>query len=125
MRTFITVLLSLTLLISVSLTTDGFAKDKKVHYMSVQFTVSDYAKWRVVFDEAAPLRASAHIENPRIYRSADNPNEILVIFDVPSQKEGSAWINSPTLREAWAKGGIIGDPIVGFVRFKPMKSKTK
>ena len=97
------------------------AKDKQPSYMTVQFSVSDYASWRPVFDAAEPLRTAANVRNPRIYRSADKPNDILVIFDVASKKAGHAWIHSPELRAAWAKGGVVGTPIVGFVSFKPMK----
>ena len=111
----------LTLFASVLLSQQPMAKDKQPPYMTVQFAVNDYAQWRPVFDAAEPLRASVHIKNPRIYRSADKPNDILVIFDVPSKKAGQAWIHSPELREAWAKGGVLGTPIVGFVSFKAMK----
>ena len=99
------------------------AKDKAPPYMTVQFSVSDYAAWRPVFDAAEPMRVAANVKNPRIYRSADKPNDILVIFDVGSKKAGRAWIHSPSLRDAWAKGGVIGDPIVGFVSFQQMKEK--
>lgn len=104
---------------------DVIAKDKIRPYMTVQFTVADYATWRPVFDAAEPLRAAANIKNPRIYRSADKPNQILVIFDVASKKEGRAWLQSPSLREAWAKGGVMGHPIVGFVSFKEVKQKAR
>jgi hypothetical protein len=99
------------------------AKDQAPPYMTVQFSVNDYAAWRPVFDTAEPMRVAANVKNPRIYRSADKPNDILVIFDVGSKKAGRAWINSPSLRDAWTKGGVIGDPIVGFVNFQPMKEK--
>lgn len=99
------------------------AGEKKPKIMTVQFAVQDYAAWRPVFDQAEPLRAQAGIKNPRLYRSADQPNDLLVIFDVPSKKEGAAWIQSPALREAWSKGGVVGTPIVGFVSFKAMKDK--
>lgn len=99
------------------------AKDKAPPYMTVQFSVRDYAAWRPVFDAAEPMRVAANVKNPRIYRSADKPNDILVIFDVGSKQAGRTWINSPSLREAWAKGGVVGDPIVGFVSFQQMKEK--
>ena len=99
------------------------AKDKKPHYMTVQFSISDYAAWRPVFDAAEPMRVTANVKNPRIYRSADKPNDILVIFDIESKKAGRAWIDSPSLRSSWAKGGVIGDPIVGFISFQQMREK--
>jgi hypothetical protein len=99
------------------------AKDKKPHYMTVQFSISDYAAWRPVFDAAEPMRVAANVKNPRIYRSADKPNDILVIFDIESKKAGRAWIDSPSLRSSWAKGGVIGDPIVGFISFQQMREK--
>lgn len=99
------------------------AKEKAPPYMTVQFSVSDYAAWRPVFDAAEPMRVAANVKNPRIYRSADKPNDILVIFDVGSKQAGRTWINSPNLRDALARGGVIGDPIVGFISFQQMKEK--
>jgi hypothetical protein len=69
------------------------------------------------------MRVAANVKNPRIYRSADKPNDILVIFDIESKKAGRAWIDSPSLRSSWAKGGVIGDPIVGFISFQQMREK--
>ena len=119
------ILLALALFSSVPFSQEVGAKDKTSPFMTVQFSVVDYAAWRLVFDAAEPMRAKANIKNPRIYRSADKPNEILVIFDVASKKERRAWIQSPSLREAWAKGGVMGHPIVGFVSFKEVKQKAR
>jgi hypothetical protein len=111
------------LLLALGSTSTTFAKDKPPTYMTVQFSISDYSAWRPVFDAAEPMRSAANVKNPRLYRSADKPNDILVIFDVGSKKAGREWINSKSLREAWAKGGVLGEPIVGFVSFKAMKEK--
>ncbi len=83
--------------------------------MSVQFNVADYATWRPVFDGAESLRSEAKIKNPRVFRNSDKPNEILVVFDVPSKEAGLQWIRSSALRQAWKNGGVTNDPIVGFL----------
>ena len=46
--------------------------------IAAQITVGDYAKWRPAFDKHKPLRDKAGLANVRVYRDADNPNELIV-----------------------------------------------
>jgi hypothetical protein len=46
--------------------------------LAVELTVSDYAKWRPLFDKVAHLRDQAGLKNVTVYRNADNPNAVLV-----------------------------------------------
>lgn len=83
--------------------------------MIVEFEIKDYESWRPVFDAADPDRVKAGVTNPRVFRNADTPNRLLVMFDTASTEEGEAWMNSPVLRADWEKGGVIGTPTHRFL----------
>ncbi|MGE0221935.1 MAG: hypothetical protein AB7F35_22260 [Acetobacteraceae bacterium] len=84
--------------------------------MLVQFSIKDYQAWRPVFNGASPARVKAGVTNPRIFRNADKPNQMLVLFDVASPDKGKAWMESNTVRADWAKGGVVGTPTYRFVQ---------
>lgn len=94
----------------------GWAKDEKPFTMVVEFAIKDYAAWRPVFDGAEAQRVTAGVTNPRIYRGADKQEQVLVLFDVASRKQGMDWMRSPKLREDWRTGGVIGVPKHHFMR---------
>ena len=47
----------------------------------IRHKVSDYGKWRPEFDSHSAMQKAAGFSNPRVLRSADDKNEIVIIFD--------------------------------------------
>jgi hypothetical protein len=84
--------------------------------MVVAFTIQDYAAWRPVFDAANAERVKAGVTNPRIFRDADHPDRMLVLFSVASHKQGRAWMTSADVKTAWHNGGVVGVPTYHFMR---------
>jgi heme-degrading monooxygenase HmoA len=77
--------------------------------------VADYAKWRKVFDEMTALRTSFGSTGQSVMRSASDPNEIVVITEWLSVDKARAFSQSPDLKEAMQKGGVISQPEVLFL----------
>ena len=94
----------------------AWGKDPKPEHMVVQFAIKDYAAWRPVFDGAAQDRAAAGVTGARVFRDADKPDQMLVVFDVASRAKGAAWMKSATVRADWQKGGVIGEPTYRFMK---------
>ena len=46
--------------------------------VALQVTVTDYAKWRPIFDRYRSHRAEAGFKNERVFRNVDDPNEIII-----------------------------------------------
>jgi hypothetical protein len=84
--------------------------------MVVSFEVRDYAAWRPVFDAAAPQREAEGLTNPRIYRDADRPQAVLVLFEVADRSRARHWLRSGTLRSLWERAGVVGQPQSSFLR---------
>jgi hypothetical protein len=89
---------------------------KKPRAMIVTFTIKDYESWRPVFKAAASERAKDGVGAAKVYRNADSPNDLLVVFEVTSEKSGRTWMSSPQVRAAWEKGGVIGTPGYRFAK---------
>jgi heme-degrading monooxygenase HmoA len=85
-----------------------------VHLMVIH-TVEDYEKWRKVFDADASRRKSSGSKGGRLYRSADNPNQLIVRTDWESAEKAQQFASSPGLREAMEHAGVVGMPQVFFL----------
>ena len=77
--------------------------------------VADYGKWRAVFDADEPRRQAAGMTNPRVYRSADDKNEIVAIFDVADIAKAKALAASPDLQKAMMEAGVVDQPTIYLV----------
>ena len=78
-------------------------------------TVEDYEKWKKVFDEDASRRKSLGSKGGRLYRSADNPNEMTIVWDWESAEKARQFATSPDLREVMERAGVVGMPQVIFL----------
>jgi hypothetical protein len=47
--------------------------------MSIHHKVKDYASWRKGYDEHEKSRSSAGITNGKVFRSAEDPNDVLIL----------------------------------------------
>lgn len=84
-------------------------------HMMVIHTVEDYEKWKKVFDADAPMRKSGGSKGGRLYRSADNPNQLIVQLDWESAEKAQQFASSPGLRETMERSGVVGMPQVFFL----------
>ena len=76
----------------------------------VQHTVRDYDAWKTVFDEHESVRRRHGATGHTVYRSADDPNEVIVINHFPTREQAEAFAQDPSLGEAMARGGVTGEP---------------
>ena len=85
----------------------------------VTHEVKDYAAWRKVFDADEPNRKKGGFKVQGVYADRDNPNIVSVIGEFPNPAAVDAFINSPGLKEAMEKGGVLGKPDVKVLVPKP------
>ena len=74
--------------------------------------VKDYAAWRVVFDQVAPLRQKAGVTGAEVFRDPTTPNLLVIIHRFPSLDAAHGFLDDPALRDAMAKGGVTAAPTV-------------
>src|ERR1700730_12135372 len=82
--------------------------------LTVHFKVKDFNAWRTGYTGREKSRVSAGITNGRVFRSADDPNDVVVLQDVADVAKARTWIGSDDLKAAIQKDGVLGSPSIRF-----------
>src|SRR5262245_9924331 len=92
----------------------------------IRHKVKDYGKWRPAFDGHARAQTSAGLTNPRVFRSSDDKNEVVILFDTDDTNKAKDFVASPDLKEAMAKAGVMDIPTVYFLETtEPLKAMAR
>ena len=83
--------------------------------MLVQHQVKDYAAWKKVYDSVKDLRTSNGELSDKIYRDADDPNKLTVVFEWDSLENAKKYASSPELKAAMERAGVEGKPSIYFL----------
>ena len=76
----------------------------------VRHHVSDYAKWRAVYNDFAVVQKKLGVIAESVYRADDAPNDVTVTHDFASVAEAKAFTQSAEMKEAIGKAGVVGAP---------------
>lgn len=83
--------------------------------MLVQHKVKDFAAWKAVYDSVYDLRKSNGELSDRIYRDAEDPNSLTILFEWDSLDNARKYAQSSELKEAMEKAGVVGPPSIYFL----------
>lgn len=67
-------------------------------YLLVRHKVQDYAKWKPIFDGHAATRKANGSKGGQLFRSADNPNEVVILLEWDDVKKARQFAQSADLR---------------------------
>jgi hypothetical protein len=79
----------------------------------IHHPVRDYAAWRPVYDAHEAARTAAGLTNGRVFRSTEDPNDILILHDT-ADRRAEEFGRSDDLREAMRRAGVVGQPEIRF-----------
>ena len=82
--------------------------------LTVHLKVKDYAAWRTGYDAREKGRLSAGITNGRVFRRAEDQNDIVILQDVADVAKARTWLASDEMKAAMEKGGVVGSPNIRF-----------
>jgi hypothetical protein len=82
--------------------------------VTIHLKVKDYATWRASYDGREKSRLSAGISNGKVFRSAENPNDVVILQDVVDMAKARTWFGSDEMKAAMEKSGVLGSPNVRF-----------
>jgi hypothetical protein len=82
--------------------------------VTIHLKVKDYATWRPAYDGHEKSRVSAGITNGRVFRNAEDPNDVVILQDVADLAKARTWFGSDDLKAAMQKSGVVGSPNVRF-----------
>ena len=86
-------------------------------HLLVRHKVSDFAKWKTVYDAHLSARQKAGLKEEHLFRNAHDPNEVLLLFSVEDFDKAKAFSTSPDLREAMERSGVSDKPDVYFLNW--------
>src|SRR5262245_37328418 len=81
----------------------------------ISHKVKDYSTWRPVFDNHTRAQKSAGLTNPRVFRSSDDKNDVVILFDTDDTQKAKDFVASPDLKETMVKAGVIDKPTAYFL----------
>ena len=82
--------------------------------VTLHFKVSDYATWRTGYDGREKSRLSAGITNGRVFRRAEDPNDLVILQDVADVPKARSWFGSDDMKAVMQKSGVVGSPSIRF-----------
>ena len=82
--------------------------------MIVRHPVRDYGAWRPVFDAHEAARTAAGLTNGRVLRSAENPNDLLLLFEMADRRRAEEFAASDDLRTTMQRAGVVGPPEIRY-----------
>jgi hypothetical protein len=86
-----------------------------VPYTLVRHKVEDYARWKPVFDEDAANREASGSRGGYLFRNADDPNELLILFEWDELDNVRQFGQSEDLREKMQQAGVADRPAIYFL----------
>src|SRR5262245_55664569 len=90
-------------------------EDSAMGLMIARHKVKDYRGWKKVFDGHASAQKAAGLTKPRVFRSADDPNEIIILMDYKDLKMAKAFGASADLKKTMETAGVVDKPTIHFV----------
>ena len=87
-------------------------------FMLVRSKVRDFKTWKPAYDAHQPVRLDAGLTEKYLLRSADDANEIVILFEVQDSagsQSSEAFTASADLRERMQESGVIDKPDIYFL----------
>jgi heme-degrading monooxygenase HmoA len=84
-------------------------------YVLVRHKMENYARWKPIFDDDGGNRKANGCKGGRLFRSATDPNELVILFEWDDVKKAQQFVQSDDLREAMQRAGVVDRPDVYFL----------
>ena len=85
-------------------------------YLLVRHKVADFGKWKPQYDGHQSARAAAGLGDRLILRGLDNPNEVVLLFEIGDVAKARAFASSADLKAAMQNAGVVDQPDIYFLQ---------
>jgi hypothetical protein len=96
------------------LATSVSAQTPLFQVLTLKTTVADYAKWRTLYDGDLTARKDAGLTQAELMRTVENPNTVMLAFQMADLQKAKDFIADPRLKEKMQKGGVIAPPEIAY-----------
>ncbi|MFO7526730.1 MAG: hypothetical protein R6W68_14855 [Ignavibacteriaceae bacterium] len=84
-------------------------------HILIHHKIEEYNKWKPAFDNHSDARAENGSKGGKVFRNADDPNDIFVLLEISSIENAKKFVSSDSTREAMKNAGVIGMPEIYFI----------
>ena len=84
-------------------------------FILIRHKVRDFDTWKTGYDAHQPKRTEAGLTEKYLLRSADDTNEVVMLFEAADLNRAKAFAASPDLREKMKEVGVIDKPDIYFL----------
>jgi hypothetical protein len=84
-------------------------------HVLIRHKVQDFAKWKPGYDGHLPARQAAGLTERLLARNADNPNEVILLFEARDLGKARAFASSADVKQKMQEVGVIDKPDVYFL----------
>lgn len=81
----------------------------------VRHQVTEYDKWRAVYEEVQPLRDKHGVTSAEVLQDPSDPSDVTVLHWFPSLDKAQAFVSDPELKDAMNRAGVSAPPRVELV----------
>ena len=78
----------------------------------VQHHVEDFDRWLPLYKEHGEVRRTHGGTGHQIYRTADDPNDLVIVNEFESLEGAIAFMQDPSLKEIMGRAGVDSEPKV-------------
>jgi len=82
--------------------------------LTIHFKVKDFNAWQTSYNGNEKNRTSAGITKSKVFRSSDDPNDVLLLQDVADVSKARTWYGSSEMKSLMEKSGVVGSPSIRF-----------
>jgi hypothetical protein len=84
-------------------------------YMLIRHKVRDFSEWKRGYDAHLPKRVEAGLTEKHLLRGAQEPNEVILLFEAKDLNRAKTFAESTDLKETMQKVGVVDKPDIYFV----------
>ena len=82
--------------------------------LTIHFKVKDFNAWQTSYKGNEKNRVSAGITKSKVFRNAQDPNDVVILQDVADIAKARTWLGSPEMKTVMEKSGVLGSPSIRF-----------
>jgi hypothetical protein len=84
-------------------------------FLLIRHKVRDFNTWKTGYDAHLPKRIEAGLTEKYLLRSADDSNEVVILFEAEDLDRAKAFAASADLREKMQEVGVVDKPDIYFL----------
>ena len=84
-------------------------------YMLIRHKVRDFSEWKRGYDAHLPKRVGAGLTEKQLLRGAQEPNEVILLFEAKDLNRAKTFAESTDLRETMQRVGVVDKPDIYFL----------